>query len=178
MMVVRDHGGESLANAFLDPIGATDGAGLEELSLKRLTDYWARLRRMYGQDGIRGVAVATLHPEHLGPVAEHEVPSLDQLIAQTVAHLPMTTVLLRLEGALQSWGVDSRYDVRAPDQSRRRAASSGWSPLPSGAHARMTSPILPRCASACALTDPDESSAITTPPAVSSTRKGMLETEA
>lgn len=88
LAVVRDHGGESLANAFLNPIRGDDsGLGLEERSLQRLADYWARLRRMYGNDGISAVTVATLHPEQLGPLAGHQTESVSELIDWTLARL-------------------------------------------------------------------------------------------
>jgi CRISPR system Cascade subunit CasC len=87
LAVVREHGNESLANAFLNPVRAGDGVGLEELSLERLVDYWGRLRRMYGDGGIQSVTIATLYPERLGALADHEAQSVDQLVAQTVAQL-------------------------------------------------------------------------------------------
>ena len=88
MLVVRAHGGESLANAFLKPVRADDhGDGLEEVSLQRLVDYWLRLRRMYGTDGIDGVQIATLYPQHLGDLAEQEAPSVADLIEKTTTQL-------------------------------------------------------------------------------------------
>jgi CRISPR system Cascade subunit CasC len=88
LAVVRDYGGESLANAFLNPVRADDsGVGLEERSLERLADYWARLRRMYGDDGISAVTVASLYPERLEALAEHQTASVSELIERTVAQL-------------------------------------------------------------------------------------------
>jgi CRISPR system Cascade subunit CasC len=90
LTVVRKHGGESLANAFLNPVRASDLTdGLEQLSLDRLTDYWSRLRRMYGEDGIVSVKIATLYPERLDdkPLAEHQIPTLSGLIQYTVASI-------------------------------------------------------------------------------------------
>lgn len=66
MMVVRDAGLWSLANAFVRPIPGQWG-DLIELSAKRMLEHWNELVGMYGGDGIRYASVSTyLSAERIG----------------------------------------------------------------------------------------------------------------
>jgi CRISPR system Cascade subunit CasC len=57
MVVVRDSGSpQSLVNAFERPVYPSQTRGVVEQSILRLDDYWGRLARMYGTDGIRLLA--------------------------------------------------------------------------------------------------------------------------
>lgn len=49
--VVREHGRWSLTNAFVEPVPLRQG-DLLGLSIVALSDYWTRLTRLYGSDGI------------------------------------------------------------------------------------------------------------------------------
>lgn len=53
LVVVRDAGTWSLANAFLRPIRARGDQDLVDRSIEELEAYWARLGRMYGIRGLR-----------------------------------------------------------------------------------------------------------------------------
>jgi CRISPR system Cascade subunit CasC len=51
--VVRKDGQSwSLANAFETPVKPTSEGGLMSASIKRLNEYWAKLNKVYGRDGI------------------------------------------------------------------------------------------------------------------------------
>lgn len=60
MVVVRDHGLWSLANAFVTPVRPRDGEDLVVGSQKALDRYWSRLTGVYGADGIRSVGFVSL----------------------------------------------------------------------------------------------------------------------
>ncbi len=79
--VVRDHGLWSLANAFVKPIWPGAGGDLVEQSVAALDTYWHQLTAMYGEQGIRGKWVATLHPEALQHLAGSRVSTVGDLIA-------------------------------------------------------------------------------------------------
>lgn len=64
MAVVRDSGApQSLANAFEKPVVPAPALdkGLVEQSIERLDNYWGRLTRMYGDNGIRVAACCALN---------------------------------------------------------------------------------------------------------------------
>jgi hypothetical protein len=51
--VVRKDGQSwSLANAFEKPVKLTNEGGLMPDSIKKLNEYWAKLNKVYGGDGI------------------------------------------------------------------------------------------------------------------------------
>ena len=66
LVVLRESGLWSLANAFLKPVRATGGGDLMTASMAALGDYWGKLTAMYGEPDGAWLGVATLHPESLG----------------------------------------------------------------------------------------------------------------
>ncbi len=78
--VVRDHGLWSLANAFVKPVWPGAGGDLVEQSVAALDTYWHQLTTMYGEQGIRGKWVATLHPEALQHLVSSRVRTVGALI--------------------------------------------------------------------------------------------------
>lgn len=70
----------SLANAFVDPVRADGGGDLVAKSTAKLDDYWGKLTRMYGTEGIIGTWLCALDGEkgltHLAPMAVPEVGAL------------------------------------------------------------------------------------------------------
>lgn len=60
LVVVRETGLWSLANAFLKPVRPSDRADLMEGSIDVLTRHWARLRAMYGAKAITGAWAVSL----------------------------------------------------------------------------------------------------------------------
>jgi CRISPR system Cascade subunit CasC len=61
MLVLRDKGCWSLANAFIKPIRPTIDRDLVENSVAALDSYWANLTGMYGNDQIKGYWLATMN---------------------------------------------------------------------------------------------------------------------
>jgi CRISPR system Cascade subunit CasC len=57
--VVRKDGQSwSLANAFETPVKPNSEGGLMSASIKKLNEYWAKLSKVYGGDGITSVALS------------------------------------------------------------------------------------------------------------------------
>jgi CRISPR system Cascade subunit CasC len=65
VVVVRNSGFWSLANAFLRPVRASVNDDLMSASIKSLGDYWKKLTTMYGDPTGAWLGVATLHPDAL-----------------------------------------------------------------------------------------------------------------
>lgn len=64
MAVVRDSGApQSLANAFEKPVVPAPGLdkGLVDQSIEQLDNYWGKLNKMYGEDGVREVSCCVLN---------------------------------------------------------------------------------------------------------------------
>jgi len=85
MAVVRPTGAPwSLANAFEDPVRpAHSGGGLVAQSIRRLDEYWGKLKRVYGEDGIAKsvyLLVDDVDVKNLGD----KVETLQNLIEQVV----------------------------------------------------------------------------------------------
>lgn len=90
MMVVREKGLWSLANAFIRPISGQKG-DLVELSAAQMLQHWNQLAELYGLEGIRYAGVATYLPadaigldtaQHV--VAERQLPMLINRVMQEV----------------------------------------------------------------------------------------------
>jgi CRISPR system Cascade subunit CasC len=89
MIVVRDKGLASLANAFARPIDGR-GKGLMVNSVEALAQYWGKLTKMYGHEGIRGAAYATIEDaglEALNSSVGGKVDNVQELLKQTMAKL-------------------------------------------------------------------------------------------
>ncbi len=85
LTVVRARGQWNLANAFLTPIRPQGAANLVQGSVAALDAYWGKLAGMYGVNGLVGVQLATTEPEYLKTLAGNRLPSVEQVIARTVA---------------------------------------------------------------------------------------------
>lgn len=85
LVVLRQSGLWSLANAFLKPVRATGGGDLMTASMAALGDYWGKLTAMYGEPDGAWLGVATLHPESLGGLAgEGGVKTVSALVRASV----------------------------------------------------------------------------------------------
>lgn len=81
MLVVRDRGLWSLANAFVKPVRATAGEDLVQLSGSAMVSHYAKIGKLYGTAGIRYAGLATyLDLESLpaGLIAAESVTELVQ----------------------------------------------------------------------------------------------------
>lgn len=81
VIVRRDGFPWSLANAFQQPIKASGEASLEEHSIAALEDYFARLRKVYGGDGIICDSEFNVHKQ------EGSLEAILQAIATTLAEV-------------------------------------------------------------------------------------------
>lgn len=81
MVVVRDHGLWSLANAFVKPIQPGRAGDLVESSVAAFDTYWNALKTMYGNEGIVGTWVATTEPKSLEALAADKVASVPELLS-------------------------------------------------------------------------------------------------
>jgi CRISPR system Cascade subunit CasC len=89
MIVVRDKGLFSLANAFAKPIDGRD-RGLTVNSADALAHYWNKLTGMYGVAGIRSANYATIEDtglEALNSSVAKRVTNVQELIASAIAEL-------------------------------------------------------------------------------------------
>jgi CRISPR system Cascade subunit CasC len=80
MVVLREAGLWSLANAFSEPVGPDAEGDLVGKSIRRLDEYWKKLGTMYGTAGVKYVGVTTLHPEGLDSLKGDATEGLDALI--------------------------------------------------------------------------------------------------
>jgi len=90
MAVVRNSGmGWSMANAFEKPIRPTADSGFVEPSVKKLDEYWGRMKAVYGEKSIQSVAVLGLDANlPLASLADYQVAGTDAMIAQVLGALP------------------------------------------------------------------------------------------
>lgn len=84
MVVARESGLWSMANAFLDPVRPDRQGDLVDASISRLDDYWGRLQAMYGNDGINGVWYVSLGSEPPQNLASHNAGNFQNLVEQVV----------------------------------------------------------------------------------------------
>ena len=87
MVVVRDAGLWSLANAFETPVRPTAERGLVESSILALDRQWGKLAMMYGVAGIQGAWVAESEGTALRALDAHRVASAQEVIGHAVAAL-------------------------------------------------------------------------------------------
>jgi len=83
MMVVRDSGLWSLANAFLSPVRPGDGVDLMHKSIDQIDAQWNGLARMYGVKSIKDVSFASLDAREL-PSLGKPIATVDKLIARAL----------------------------------------------------------------------------------------------
>jgi CRISPR system Cascade subunit CasC len=89
MIVVREKGLSSLANAFARPVDGRD-KGLTVNSVEALAQYWGKLSAMYGGNGIRVSACATIEGDGLNALTSNRVQkvgSVSDLLDLTMAAL-------------------------------------------------------------------------------------------
>jgi hypothetical protein len=89
MIVVRDKGLTSLANAFARPVDGRD-KGLMVNSVEALARYWGKLTEMYGTNGITRALYATIEDtglESLNSNAAQKVGNVQDLLDQTMSSL-------------------------------------------------------------------------------------------
>ena len=79
LAVVRDDAALSLANAFDQPVRGGQ-EGLVANSIKALDKYWGRIVEIYGDEGIKAVAVSSLASDNLDVLAPRIVPSVTALV--------------------------------------------------------------------------------------------------
>ncbi|MBI4851272.1 MAG: type I-E CRISPR-associated protein Cas7/Cse4/CasC [Acidobacteria bacterium] len=90
LVVLRKSGLWSLANAFLKPVYVKQNSNdLATESVKKLTDYWAKLVNIYGDDEIIGKWFISLDlPENLNPTLSNaQSSSLNTLIDQIMGQI-------------------------------------------------------------------------------------------
>ena len=83
LAVAREQGAPwSLANAFEEPVrpGFAEGYGVVAQSIARLDDYWGRLVRMYGAEGIVARPVCLLQDFPLPHLGDQKVEGVKSLV--------------------------------------------------------------------------------------------------
>lgn len=80
MLVIRDKGYWSLANAFIKPIRPTSDGDLIGNSVAALDSYWKGLTGMYGNDQIKGCWVASMNDEGLDSLKTARHSNLKEVI--------------------------------------------------------------------------------------------------
>jgi hypothetical protein len=86
MIVVRNKGLASLANAFARPV---DGSkkGLMVNSVEALANYWGKLKEMYGDDGINSTNYVTTEDVSLATLAPKPEQSVQALLTKAMSDL-------------------------------------------------------------------------------------------
>ena len=82
LVVLRDTGLWSLANAFVRPVRPDAEHGVVEVSVARLAKYWDELVKAYGVDCIRGTWVVAVGDADLGALAGSRVGTVSDLIKE------------------------------------------------------------------------------------------------
>lgn len=80
MVVVRETGHWSLANAFVKPVRPNNDGDLVENSVKALDHYWGQLTALYGREGITGIWAASLTPDGLSYLRDARVGNISDLM--------------------------------------------------------------------------------------------------
>lgn len=89
LSVVRDDGmAWSLANAFETPVRAGRESGYVVPSIRALDEYWGRLQRVYGSNGVTAAALQLEDGIELAHLKNDVRPHLDSWVAATVRALP------------------------------------------------------------------------------------------
>jgi CRISPR system Cascade subunit CasC len=86
MIVVRDKGLASLANAFARPV---DGRkeGLMVNSVEALDGYWGKLKEMYGDKGIKSANYVTTEAVSLAALGNEPVKNVQELLTRAMSDL-------------------------------------------------------------------------------------------
>ena len=94
--VVREHGLWSLANAFVQPVRVNGQRDLVQESIRALDQYWEKLTRLYGTDGIRALYIATHEPDQV--VAMRQLNDGREALVATIRALVEETVKTVFDG--------------------------------------------------------------------------------
>lgn len=86
MIVVRDKGLASLANAFARPVDGRN-AGLMVNSVEALAGYWGKLKEMYGDNGIRSTNYVTTENVSLAALGTEPVKNVQELLTRAMSDL-------------------------------------------------------------------------------------------
>jgi len=78
----------SLANAFEIPVRAGKGGGLMSASITALDDYWGRLNKAYGSEGVNPAALVVTESDTLVNLKDAAVANLDEWVETLLAELP------------------------------------------------------------------------------------------
>lgn len=89
--VVRSDAPLSLANAFQVPV-KPDGQGLSAASISAMDKYWGKLRKMYGEGGVKKAAICYLPDVTLTELKKYEAPSFKELVEWTMGALEFKAV--------------------------------------------------------------------------------------
>lgn len=84
MVVIREKGFWSLANAFTKPVRPSGDGDLIENSIRSLDSYWKGLAEMYGQNQISKCLVASLREEGLDNLKSARCSNLKDVIENTM----------------------------------------------------------------------------------------------
>lgn len=82
LVVLRERGPVSLANAFVAPVRPTDRHDLLTRSVEALADYWGRLTAMYGTEGVLYTGLTLERDAELGSLAGSRKPGLAALLGE------------------------------------------------------------------------------------------------
>lgn len=98
LAIVREHGLWSLANAFAQPIrpdhpGEHNGQSLVQKSAQRLDDYWGRMTRVYGSDGIVAHPLCLVEDAELTYLSDEQVQSVDELVQRVMQSVKLSEPL-------------------------------------------------------------------------------------
>lgn len=86
MATVRENGPMNLANAFVKPVTAGQH-GLSAASVVALDQHWGQLTKMYGEEGLKVVAFASLGDEKLEHLHAHRKAGVSELLAAVLGAL-------------------------------------------------------------------------------------------
>lgn len=87
MVVVRDKGLASLANAFAKPVDGR-GKGLVANSAEALAGYWGKLTGMYGSMGVRTYGYATIEDADMKPLnGDDRAANIEALLDRAIKEL-------------------------------------------------------------------------------------------
>ena len=87
LVVAREAGMWSLANAFVQPIRPTHEGDLIANSIKALDEYWGQLAGMYGSEQIKGKWLASLAPNGLVNLKDDKAANWDTVVANVLGVL-------------------------------------------------------------------------------------------
>lgn len=89
LAVLRDKGAPvSLANSFATPIHPTNDKSLVQASIMAMDNYWGKLARVYGEDGVKARPVCLVEQAELKSLRDQQVSSFEELVKVILNALP------------------------------------------------------------------------------------------